>query len=249
VRYWDWNDLGLADVCVWKRQAIALDYPLGGCGMKIGICGAGVAGPALAFWLHRMGHEPTLIEHAPAFRTGGYIIDFWGVGYDVAERMGLIDAICERGYQAEEVRLVKADGRAASGFSADVFRRMTQNRFTSVARGDLAEVIYENIRENVETVFGDSAVAIEEAGEEVHIRLASGASRGFDALVGADGLHSGVRKLLWGPQALFERPLGYHVAAFETRGYPRRDANTYVSYAEPGLSVSRFAMRGESRAA
>jgi 2-polyprenyl-6-methoxyphenol hydroxylase-like FAD-dependent oxidoreductase len=65
--------------------------------MKIAISGAGIAGPCLAFWLQRMGHEPTLIERAPNFRTGGYIIDFWGVGYDVAERMGLIEAIRGRG--------------------------------------------------------------------------------------------------------------------------------------------------------
>jgi 2-polyprenyl-6-methoxyphenol hydroxylase-like FAD-dependent oxidoreductase len=122
---------------------------------------------------------------------------------------------------------------------------MTNNRFTSVARGDLAKVIYESVRQDVETVFGDAVVSIEETGEEIVVGLAGGARRQFDLLVGADGLHSGVRKLLWGPQEKFERRLGYHVAAFDAQGYPHRDDNTYVSYAEPGLSVSRFAMRDE----
>ena len=65
--------------------------------MKIAISGAGVAGPALAHWLHRTGHEPTLIERAPHFRTGGYVIDFWGVGYQVAQRMGIEAAIRDAG--------------------------------------------------------------------------------------------------------------------------------------------------------
>src|SRR6476620_9629362 len=75
-------------------------------GMKIAISGAGVAGPALAHWLHRTGHEPTLIERAPRFRTGGYVIDFWGVGYQVAQRMGIEAAIREAGYQVQSIRSI-----------------------------------------------------------------------------------------------------------------------------------------------
>ena len=82
--------------------------------MKIAISGAGVAGPALAYWLHRTGHEPTLIERAPRFRTGGYVVDFWGVGYDVAEKMGIREAVHDAGYQVESVRSVGADGRIAA---------------------------------------------------------------------------------------------------------------------------------------
>src|SRR6478672_11542272 len=72
--------------------------------MKIAISGAGVAGPALAHWLHRTGHEPTLIERAPHFRTGGYVIDFWGVGYRVAQLMGIEAAVLDGGYQVQSVR-------------------------------------------------------------------------------------------------------------------------------------------------
>ena len=109
--------------------------------MKIAISGAGVAGPALAHWLLRTGHEPTLIEEAPEFRAGGYVIDFWGIGYDVIEKMGILPEVLARGYQVQEVRLVKGSGAKAAGFSADVFRRMTHDRFTSLPRGDLAEYV------------------------------------------------------------------------------------------------------------
>jgi 2-polyprenyl-6-methoxyphenol hydroxylase-like FAD-dependent oxidoreductase len=213
--------------------------------MKIAISGAGIAGPALAFWLQRLGHEPTLIEHAARFRSGGYIIDFWGVGFDVAERMGLIAPIRSAGYDVQEVRLVNARGKITGGFSADVFRRMTHDRYTSVARGDLAKVTYDSICNKVETLFGEAIASIEDTGSEVVVELLGGSFRHFDLIVGADGLHSQVRRLVWGEHQLFERALGYHFAAFEVAGYPHRDPDIYVSYAEPGLSISRFAMRDD----
>jgi 2-polyprenyl-6-methoxyphenol hydroxylase-like FAD-dependent oxidoreductase len=213
--------------------------------MKVAICGAGVAGPTLAYWLERAGHEPTLIEIAPTFRTGGYIIDFWGVGYDVAERMGLTEELHSVGYRVEEVRFVRADGSKAGGFSADVFRRMTHDRYTSLQRGDLARVICDSIGGRVEMLFGQTIVSLKDSGHEVVVELSGGETRAFDLVVGADGLHSTVRRLILGDQAEFERPLGYHVAAFEVDCYPHRDDNVYVSYAEPGRSISRFAMCGE----
>ena len=87
--------------------------------MKIAISGAGVAGPTLAYWLHRCGHEPTLIEKAPHLRTGGYVIDFWGVGYTMAERMGILPEVLEAGYAVQELRLVDTAGRKSAGFSTE----------------------------------------------------------------------------------------------------------------------------------
>ena len=81
--------------------------------MKVVINGVGVAGPTLAWWLTRSGHEVTLVEQASALRAGGYVVDFWGVGYDVAERMGLVPRLLELGYQAQEVRFVDRSGRTA----------------------------------------------------------------------------------------------------------------------------------------
>ncbi len=213
--------------------------------MKIAIQGAGVVGPTLAFWLLRGGHEVTLIEQAPYFRAGGYVIDFWGLGYTIAERMGLIEAVRAHGYQVEEVRLVNERGARVGGFSADVFGRMTKGRFTSLPRGDLARIIFDAVQDKVETRFGDSVAAISDASDGVDVTLESGATRRFDLLVGADGLHSRVRSLLWGAQTAFERPMGFYVAAFRASGYPRRDENVYLSYAEPGRSIARFSMRND----
>nr|WP_264033675.1 hypothetical protein [Mycobacterium interjectum] len=94
---------------------------------------AGIAGPTLAYWLCRYGHEPTLIEKAPRLRTGGYVVDFWGGGYAVAERMGLAPELHAAGYAVQELRLVDRDSRKVGGFSAESFRRNLDGRFTSAA--------------------------------------------------------------------------------------------------------------------
>jgi 2-polyprenyl-6-methoxyphenol hydroxylase-like FAD-dependent oxidoreductase len=105
--------------------------------MKIAISGAGVAGPALAYWLHRTGHEPTLIERAPQFRTGGYVIDFWGVGYLVAERMGIGPVIRNAGYQVQAIESVASDGRIQARLGVDrrdITRSATPRRADPIKR-------------------------------------------------------------------------------------------------------------------
>jgi 2-polyprenyl-6-methoxyphenol hydroxylase-like FAD-dependent oxidoreductase len=213
--------------------------------MKIAISGAGVAGPALAYWLLRTGHAPTLIETASAFRSGGYIVDFWGNGYNVAERMGLLPQIHAAGYQVQGVRLVDTHGRRQGGFNVDVFRRMLNSRFTSLPRGDLAMQIFNAIEDRAETRFGTSIAAMLEHDRGVHLTLDNGEEHDFDLVIGADGLHSRVRALAFGPEEQFERRLDYFVAAFETEGYRPRDELVYVSCGMPGRQISRFALRDD----
>ncbi len=213
--------------------------------MRIAINGIGIAGPTLAYWLRESGHEVVLVEEAPRLRSGGYIIDFWGVGYDIAEKMGLIPQIMEQGYQVREVRFVDRRGRKGGGFSTDVFSRLTHGRFTSLPRSDLAATIYRALGGKVETIFGDSIAGIAVEDHRVRVGFDHAASREVDLVVGADGLHSRIRRLAFGPQSDFEVPLGYHVAAFESDGYRPRDELLYMSHAVPGRQVSRFSMRGD----
>ena len=130
--------------------------------MRIAISGAGVAGPALAYWLHRTGHLSTLIERAPRFRTGGYVIDFWGVGYSVAERMGIGVAIRDAGYQVQAIRSVGGEGRIQASVGVEAFRRAAGDKFTTIPRGELAAAIYAAIEYDVEAIFGDSIAAIDQ---------------------------------------------------------------------------------------
>ncbi|MGN6765622.1 MAG: FAD-binding domain [Rhizobiaceae bacterium] len=213
--------------------------------MKIAINGAGVAGPALAYWLLRYGHEPVLIEKAPALRKGGYIIDFWGAGYDIAGKMGILPRLLGLGYQVEEVRFVDAHGQKSGGFSTEVFWRMTGDRFTSLQRSDLAATIYSTVEGKVETIFDDGIAAIEDRADHVHVGFDRASPRDFDLVIGADGLHSRVRSLAFGPEKEAERFLGYCVAAFEVTGYRPREELTYVSHALPGRQVTRFSKRDD----
>lgn len=208
------------------------------------ISGIGIAGSTLAYWLLEHGFEPTLVERAPCLRNGGYIIDFWGAGFNIAERMGLRADLVSEGYRIEELRLVDGGGRRVGGFGVDVFRILTDGRYVSLPRSALARLIYERIDGRCETIFGDSVVGLDLVGDHVEVCFEKVRPRRFDLVVGADGLHSGVRSLAFGPEAQFEKFLGYTVAAFEVDNYRPRDENIYVSFASPGRQIARFAMRG-----
>lgn len=211
--------------------------------MKVAISGAGVAGPALAYWLHRTGHQPTLIERAPHFRTGGYVIDFWGVGYRVAEKMGIDTAVRDAGYQVTSLRSVGADGRVQAEVRTDAIRRAAGDNYTSLPRGDLAAATYSTIENSVETIFSDTITAVHDRADGVGLEFEHGPAREFDLVVGADGLHSTVRELVFGPESQFERYLGAQVAACVVDGYRPRDELIYVTHNLPGRQVARFSLR------
>lgn len=213
--------------------------------MRVLISGAGIAGPTLAYWLAHYGLEPTIVEKAPALRTGGYVIDFWGAGFEIADRMGLLPEIMSKGYQVQEVRVVDSAGRRVAGFPAAAFARATHGRYTSLPRGDLAASIFGKIQGRVETIFGDSVTEIESSEKVARVTFESGARREFDVVVGSDGLHSRVRELIFGPESQFEKYLGYKVAAFECAGYRPRDELNYVMFTELGQQVARFALRDD----
>lgn len=211
--------------------------------MKIIINGAGIAGPTLAYWLRKAGHEVLLVEAAPALRRGGYVIDFGLVGYDIAEKMGLIPRLRELGYQVREMRYVDRQGRTSSRVAVDALTRLTHGRYITVRRSDLAATIYDALNGEVETIFGDSVASIEETGAGVRVRFDHGPPREADLVIGAGGLHSRVRQLMFGPDTGVEVSLGYHVAAFEVEGYRPRDELVYLGYGVPGRQIYRFSMR------
>jgi 2-polyprenyl-6-methoxyphenol hydroxylase-like FAD-dependent oxidoreductase len=213
--------------------------------MRVLISGNGIAGSTLAYWLSVCGIESVLVERAPHLRTGGYAIDFWGVGFDVAERMGILPEIRRDGYNISELRIVNAQGRRIGGFDVDIFRKATHGRYVTIARSDLARNIYRKIEGTCETIFGDSIIGIEQRADGVEVTFEHAPSRRFELVIGADGLHSVVRKLTFGNEDQFEEFLGYSVAAFEVVGYPHRDEDIYINYSVPGKQVGRLSLRND----
>ncbi len=213
--------------------------------MKIAISGAGVAGPAFAHWMVRAGHDVTLIEKAPTFRTGGYLIDFWGLGYAITQKMGIEDDLLAAGYRVRELRLVDNDGRTSARLRVDPLRRAVGDRYVSLARGDLAAAIYRTVEHDIETVYSESIAALDNRADGVTVEFEHGPTREFDMVIGADGLHSNVRALAFGPDARYERYLGCQVAACVLDGYRPCDDLVYVTHNVPDRQIGRFTLRGD----
>jgi 2-polyprenyl-6-methoxyphenol hydroxylase-like FAD-dependent oxidoreductase len=209
------------------------------------ISGAGIAGPAAAYWLNAAGWRTTIVERAPALRSDGYVIDFWGLGFDLAERMGLCEGIENVGYHMKEVRIVGDRGERLAGFGVSVFDALTDGRFVTLPRSELSRLLLEAAMPSTSIRFGDNIVALAQDADGVDVTFASGAKGRYDLVVGAGGLHSGVRRLVFGPDERFEKPLRYAVAAFEADGYEPRDPDVYMMFGRPGRMIGRFTLHAD----
>ncbi|MBO2452613.1 FAD-dependent monooxygenase [Actinomadura barringtoniae] len=176
------------------------------------ISGASVAGPALAFWLRRYGFAPTIVERAPQLRPGGYKVDLRGVAVEVARRMGILDEVRARSTDIRGGQWLNRKGKAIATLGPDLIGFRDPGDL-EIMRGDLAQLLYETTQD-VEYVFGDSITAMEEGPNGIRVSFENGTPRTFDLVVGADGLHSGVRALTFGPESRFSHGMGLNVAVF-----------------------------------
>lgn len=126
-----------------------------------------------------------------------------------------------------------------------MFRELTGGRFVTLCRSDLSRLLFDKVSGVTETIFGDEVVSLQEHSDAVEVQFRNGQTRRFDLVIGADGLHSNVRRLMFGSQERFETYLGYYVAAFEVDGYRPRDENVYVIYNQPGRMLGRFALHDD----
>ncbi|AXB47043.1 FAD-dependent monooxygenase [Amycolatopsis albispora] len=179
------------------------------------ISGASVAGPALAHWLRRHGFAPTVVERAPAPRPGGQAIDLRGAARTVVERMGLLDAVRAAHTGVRGMANVDSAGRRVVEFPADALGDSGGViAELEILRGDLVGLLVGAAQDGVEYLFGDSITGLTEHADGVEVTFEHAAPRTFDLVVGADGLHSNVRALAFGPEREFVTDLGYQLAIF-----------------------------------
>lgn len=197
------------------------------------ISGASVAGPALAYWLGRHGFSPTVVEIAPALRGGGYAVDFRGPTHvTVLERMGVLDDLRQLQTGGTPMRFVDEAGRQLLWLPAEF-----AGGDLEVLRSDLSRVLYERSRDHAEYIFGDSIAALTQTADGVEVEFERGAPRTFELVIGADGMHSMVRRLAFGLESRFVRHLGYHVAGWDVPNHLGLDGEALM-YNVPGKLAS-----------
>lgn len=204
------------------------------------ISGASVAGPALAYWLNRYGFAVTVVERAPALRPGGQAVDFKGRTHrTVLERMGILGDVEERRTGATDTVFVDDRGTRLALMSGDF-----TGGDVEILRGDLSEIVYRRTADHCEYLFGDSIAALGETADGVHVEFEHAPARTFDLVFGADGIHSRVRALTFGPERDFVKHLGYYYGvagaspwSTKTTG-PRERATAYAHNAPGRLAIT-----------
>ena len=181
---------------------------------RVLVAGASIAGPALAHWLHRRGAEVTVVERAPGLRPGGQAVDARGVTREVIRRMGLDAAVRAARTDTAGAHTVDADGNVLETYSADDDGGDGYIAEIEILRGDLSQVLYDDTRDGVEYLFGDRIAELTQDADGVDVAFAGGDRRRFDLVVGADGLHSSLRAMVFGPHERFVRHLGLVLAFY-----------------------------------
>lgn len=214
--------------------------------LKVLICGGGIAGLGLAWCLQRRGHQAVIVEKSPRLRGEGYMIDFFGPGYDAAERLGLLPDLTSIHRPVE--RLVFVNRRGDERFAlpyARIRQRLFLGRHFNFLRGDLEGVLYARVGDALPVRFATTVRVLAQEPDHVRALLSDGTTFEADVVVGADGVHSSVRQLLFGPTD-FERPLGFRTAAFILDRVPRGLSllNDFVTLNAPSRQVAVYPIGG-----
>ncbi|MBO8190292.1 FAD-dependent monooxygenase [Streptomyces oryzae] len=184
---------------------------------KVLISGAGIAGPALAFWLNRYGFEVTVVEKASTLRSGGYPIDVRGTALEVVRRMGVLPQLQDAHVDSHRITFLDGDGSKVTSVNPHTVVGSDAGRDLELRRGALTDALYTAVRDDVEFLFNDSIDTLDQSVQGVDITFRGGSRRTFDMVIGADGLHSRTREFLFGPEEQFHRYLGYCFAVFTMR--------------------------------
>lgn len=213
--------------------------------MDVLISGAGIAGLTLAILLKEKGYRPLVIEREPQLRREGYMMDFFGTGWDVAERMGLVDELRAIRYPIARMEFVDAAGRVYYRFPIERVRAALDDKYVYLRRPDLEQILFRHAQNaGVDIRFGTSVRALRERVTDVEATFEDGSSALFSLVFGADGVHSRVRDICFGPEDRFERFLGGYVAAFHLDGHDYGIGHALKWYEEADRAAAFYPLAG-----
>jgi 2-polyprenyl-6-methoxyphenol hydroxylase-like FAD-dependent oxidoreductase len=213
--------------------------------MRVLISGAGLAGPAVAYWLTRYGFSCTLVEKAATLRTGGYKIDVRGAALEVLRRMDLYEAVAAAKTDIQGATVVDRDGQLITQVGGDEFGLRSGDDL-EIVRGTLCQLLMGRLQ-GVDLMLGDSIQTISEASDGVYVQFENSESQRFDLVIGADGLHSSVRQLVFGQDTQWMSPLGVSLCVFSIPNYLGLDRQE-LEFFEPGKMVYIWSTRGDTDA-
>lgn len=204
------------------------------------ISGAGIGGLTLAYWLTRYNYEVTIVEQAPAPRDGGYAVDVRGSAIEVIQKMGLLDEVRKKAIHNDEV-YVNENGKvvAEPGKIMELFAGVGETADAELMRGDLLHLLNEAIAEKVEFIWKDSIQKCKQDASSVQVTFVHSAPQTFDMVVGADGLHSNVRRQIFGDKPEYTHHLGYYVSLFTIPNYLNLQDKELV-YRTPGQLAGMY---------
>lgn len=201
------------------------------------ICGAGVAGPALAYWLTRHGFRPTLVERATGLRSSGNPVDVRGEALDIARRMGVLPRLLAADSKVTHLSIVNGLGKRVARMRLRSASTGSDLREPEVPRSDLAAILMQAAGEDVEVIWNNTISSITQDEARVSVTLGSGETRSFDLVIGTDGLHSVVRHLAFAPETDCVTHLGLYIATLPIHGSIDNDSEV-VLYNTPGRMAS-----------
>ncbi|SDS50230.1 FAD-dependent monooxygenase [Bradyrhizobium canariense] len=204
------------------------------------ISGASIAGPALAFWLTRYGINTTVVEKSSSLRGGGYPIDIRGTALDAVERMGLYPQMRAAHVDSQSIAFVDEHGAVIAKIDPEAITGGVRGTDVEIRRGDIATILYAATKDKADYKFNDSIASLDEHADRVDVTFVSGDIGTYDIVIGADGLHSNTRSLIFGHESQFEKYIGFCFAGFTVPNTFGLDRGA-LAYTLPGKNAVVYA--------